>query len=178
MMRDLHITLSWKPHIVVESRLHLATPDIKNVVSLTKNGPDHYFVKDTSVTQINLQYWTVLYIDPISKEPETKPLKASLEQNYPNPFNPATTIRYSLSKPAHVRLTVYNILGQRVAALVDRKEAAGHYQVTFDAGRLASGVYIYRLQAGNYVKTWGMTLLKRWVILKPDPYPYYDTTRT
>ncbi len=83
-----------------------------------------------------------------------------LEQNYPNPFNPSTNIQYSLNKTAEVSLTVYNILGQRVATLVNTRQIAGAYTVNFDASNLASGVYIYRLQAGNQVKTNKMLLIK------------------
>ncbi len=74
-----------------------------------------------------------------------------LHQNYPNPFNPTTTIRYEVAKAGPVRLTVYNILGQRVSVLVNTRQPAGSHQVTFNASQLASGLYFYRLQAGNKV---------------------------
>jgi hypothetical protein len=74
-----------------------------------------------------------------------------LEQNYPNPFNPETTIRYSLPRGTHVALSLFNALGQRVAELVHRDESAGVHEIRFDASALASGVYVYRLRAGEFV---------------------------
>ena len=76
-----------------------------------------------------------------------------LDQNFPNPFNPSTTIRYSVPRATYVSLTVFNILGQRVATLVDGMEGAGYHQARFDGRMWASGVYFYRLTAGNFTQT-------------------------
>jgi hypothetical protein len=92
--------------------------------------------------------------------PSSKPVSFTLAQNYPNPFNPATTIRYTLPHRSQVLLAVYNTLGQRVAALVQGQEEAGSYEVKFDGSNLASGVYFYRLQAGTYVETKKLLLLR------------------
>ncbi len=83
-----------------------------------------------------------------------------LLQNYPNPFNPTTAITYDIAKPSHVTLTVYDILGRQVVTLVNAAKSPGHYQVTFDGARLPSGVYFYRLQAGNYSATKKLMLVK------------------
>ncbi|MCB0306980.1 MAG: T9SS type A sorting domain-containing protein, partial [Calditrichaeota bacterium] len=88
------------------------------------------------------------------------PERFVLEQNYPNPFNPATSIRFQLSDAETVSLTVYNALGQQVATLAQGRYAAGTYQVTWQAEHAASGVYFYRLQAGNQVQIRKMTLLR------------------
>lgn len=83
-----------------------------------------------------------------------------LEQNYPNPFNPSTTIQYSLTQGQHVKLTVYDMLGQPVGVLVNKKQAAGTYEAAFKAGHLPSGMYFYRLQTGNFTQTRQMMLVK------------------
>lgn len=88
------------------------------------------------------------------------PLVYALEQNYPNPFNPTTTIRFTLAKTSNVTLTVFNILGQKIATLLDGRMNAGAQAVQFDASRLSSGVYIYRLEAGDFRSTKKMMLLK------------------
>jgi len=77
---------------------------------------------------------------------EGLPSTTELMQNYPNPFNPSTTIRYALVQRSHVTLTVFNALGERVGDLVNGEAEAGYHDVQLDAGGLASGVYLYRLQ--------------------------------
>lgn len=88
------------------------------------------------------------------------PRVLALSQNYPNPFNPTTQIRFELPAASEVRLEVFNIQGQRVAVLVNENRGAGIHTQTFDASALSSGVYIYRLQAGNQTLTRKMTLIK------------------
>ena len=88
------------------------------------------------------------------------PAQLRLEQNYPNPFNPTTVIQYDVPTRTYVTLAVFNILGQRVADLVNEEKAAGHYETRFDASGLASGVYLYRLQAGSFVQTRKMVVLR------------------
>jgi hypothetical protein len=94
------------------------------------------------------------------KQTSNLPQAFSLAQNYPNPFNPSTTIDFSLGKTSNVRLTVYNILGQKLATLVDNQMNAGAYSVQFDARNFASGVYFYRLEAGDFRANKKMLLLK------------------
>lgn len=95
----------------------------------------------------------------------TIPAKYSLQQNYPNPFNPTTTIRYAIPEDGVVTLKVYNIAGQEIATLVNEQKKAGKYEIVFDAksalgSYLASGVYLYRVQAGNFSETKKMILLR------------------
>ena len=83
-----------------------------------------------------------------------------LNQNYPNPFNPSTTIEFDLPKSSEVSLKVYNILGEEVATLLSGSLLSGSHSVEWDASNLASGVYLYRLQAGDYVETRKMVVMK------------------
>ena len=83
-----------------------------------------------------------------------------LQQNYPNPFNSSSDIRYQISEFRYVRLAVYDILGREVAMLVNERKAPGSYDVRFDASGLASGVYLYRLMAGEFIQTRKMIMLK------------------
>ena len=104
-----------------------------------------------------LRYRTnAAWIAQARTEPEL-PSAFALEQNYPNPFNPSTVIRYSLPRDAHVRLEVFNVLGQRVAVLVDEEQKAGYYQVQFENADLTSGMYFYRIQAASGGTTFTQT---------------------
>ena len=96
----------------------------------------------------------------IGAAPSTAPGGFRLDQNYPNPFNPTTTIGYRLAAWEHVALGVYNILGQRVATLVDEDQPPGEHKVQFNGTGLASGVYFYRLHAGNFVQTRKFVMVK------------------
>ncbi len=94
---------------------------------------------------------------------KNKPLITStfvLNQNYPNPFNPTTTISYEIPKKEFVTLKVYNFIGQEVASLVNHEQPAGTYSLSFNANALSTGVYFYKLQAGNFTETKKMTLIK------------------
>ncbi len=83
-----------------------------------------------------------------------------LRSNYPNPFNPSTTISFTLPKSAFVTLTIYNVLGQLISTLVNERRSPGTYNVQFDASTIPSGVYYYRLSAGEYVQTRKMLVLR------------------
>jgi hypothetical protein len=88
------------------------------------------------------------------------PKEFALNQNYPNPFNPATMIRYALPRETKVRLEVMNLLGQRIEVLVDQPQPGGYYTVTWNAHTAASGVYFFRLMAGDFVSTRKMMLMR------------------
>jgi fibronectin-binding autotransporter adhesin len=88
------------------------------------------------------------------------PFEYALDQNYPNPFNPVTTIQFSLEKPGKTVLEIYNVLGQKVATLVDGNLSAGAYRYQWNASGMASGMYFYRLRSDNFVATKKMLLVK------------------
>jgi len=88
------------------------------------------------------------------------PIEFALHQNYPNPFNPSTVIKFQVSSYQFVNLKIYDILGKEVATLVNEEKPAGRYKATFNASNLSSGVYIYKLQAGNFSEIRKMILMK------------------
>ncbi|MEX0746634.1 MAG: T9SS type A sorting domain-containing protein, partial [Rhodothermales bacterium] len=88
------------------------------------------------------------------------PAEIRLEQNYPNPFNPQTVIAFAIDRPAHVRLEVFDVGGRLVRTLVEGSMPAGRHEVRFDAGRLSSGTYIYRIETPAGSKSGSMTLVR------------------
>ena len=108
-------------------------------------------------------FLTIKYIqgsNAVEPTDETIPKDFVLYQNYPNPFNPSTTIKYQLPVQGHVTINVFDVLGREIATLVNGVEEPGYKTVNFNANGLASGVYYYRLQAGNYIETKKLLLLK------------------
>ena len=93
-------------------------------------------------------------------EEEIFPSTFFLNQNYPNPFNPSTSIQYQIAGISQVTLKVYDVLGNEVATLVNEAKPAGSYEVNFNASKLSSGIYFYKLQAGTFLKTKKMILMK------------------
>lgn len=96
-------------------------------------------------------------VKTVEQEPVTE---FALFHNYPNPFNPETKIKWQSPVAGHQTLKVYDVLGNDVATLVDEYKDAGRYETTFDASRLASGIYFYRLRAGTFVETRKMLLVR------------------
>ncbi|MFO8029729.1 MAG: phosphodiester glycosidase family protein [Cyclonatronaceae bacterium] len=118
----------------------------------------HYEHEDTGTVTDTAQ---VSIVDEVSVDDEPNlPERYQLAQNYPNPFNPDTRIRFDLPEQAHVRLTVYDILGRPIRVLVSEERQPGTYNITFDATGLASGTYIYELSAGDYIRRKKMMLIK------------------
>ncbi len=102
----------------------------------------------------------IVAVRPPTPQEQSLPRHFALSQNYPNPFNPTTTIRYELSANCFVSVKVYDILGREVKTLVSEVKKIGSYEVQFDASGLASGVYFYRIKAGNFTKTMKLMLVK------------------
>ena len=128
-----------------------------------------------TVGGINVTLGSEMYLDDIELsmdmvsdvEYELQPLAFQLEQNYPNPFNPSTKIKYTIPsvtlsgvEGSLVQLKVYDALGNEVATLINEEKPAGNYEVDFNASKLSSGIYFYKLQAGSFVDTRKMLLLK------------------
>jgi hypothetical protein len=114
-------------------------------------------------------YLTVLRLvetsTSVDNPDQTLPERFAISQNYPNPFNPSTTLSYNLPKTAKVNLTIYNLLGKEMITLVSETQTAGEKSVVWDGRdsfgkQVSSGVYIFRLKAGEFVKTMKMVLLK------------------
>lgn len=120
---------------------------------LVKTGLVVYRLK-----QIDLD-GSVNYSDEIKVDVNI-PLEFSLEQNYPNPFNPTTNIIYTIPQDGMVNLSIYNILGEKVATLINDLQVSGRYEINFDATRYSSGVYFYRLESGNNISIKKMSLIK------------------
>jgi len=99
-------------------------------------------------------------ITDVENRSNYNPSTFTLEQNYPNPFNPSTTIKFQVPNSSFVNLKVYDILGNEVATLVNEEKPSGTYEVSFDAKGLSSGIYFYKLQAGSFVETRKMILMK------------------
>jgi hypothetical protein len=88
------------------------------------------------------------------------PVKFKLHRNFPNPFNPTTSIQYQIAAPGFVSLKAYDVIENEITTLVNKEQPTGSYEVEFDGAGLPSGIYSYRLQAGNFVETKKMVLLK------------------
>jgi len=168
--------------IDVDFKLSVPAGVAGNYVLLTRQGTSGEFneaavatsvsdavVSFVAVTPSDASYYTLGTTDasasPIdfatSVEIGATPLTFSLHNNYPNPFNPETTIEYSIANISDVKLTVFNALGQQIATIVDvKKQAAGRYKVTWAPTGVSTGVYFYRIDAGEFVKIHKMILLK------------------
>jgi hypothetical protein len=147
---DAYAYYCWQPNV----------PDDPYANPTGENDPGYY-------TLVTSAYWAILNFVTGTTAVESPgddsgiPARFALRQNYPNPFNPGTTIRFDVTKSGPITLKVYNALGQLVATLIDAKPfAPGSYTVTWNAGPLASGVYLYQLEAGGVVETRKMLLMK------------------
>ncbi len=144
---------SWFQNSLVSG---LTTQDINHIeVNLTDSvavmigdsGTMVYVARDSTVLDV-------------AHEHTARPQGYELSQNYPNPFNPTTVIRYSLMVNSRVTLKIYNVLGQEVATLADDMQSAGYKSVEWDASAFTSGMHFYRIQAGSFVETKKLILLK------------------
>jgi len=117
---------------------------------------------NNTVNQQAAGFWYVYQQQTITdvEDDETIPTEFKLEQNYPNPFNPSTKIKFAVPERSNVLIKIYDILGSEVATLVNKEMEVGRYDVEFNAGGYSSGIYLFRMEAGNYVNTKKMILLR------------------
>jgi Secretion system C-terminal sorting domain len=127
------------------------------VLSLAENG--EYIYAGTNAASVWKRALSEI-ITAVNEKKNILPNYYNLSQNYPNPFNPSTTISFSIPQEEVVSLKIYNSLGQELESLIDKKKPAGSYSVSFDAGKLASGIYFYRISTGSYSQTRKMILVK------------------
>ncbi|RJP78109.1 MAG: T9SS C-terminal target domain-containing protein [Candidatus Zixiibacteriota bacterium] len=130
-----------------------------------EHGQGHFFAHSTiSHAPANIDFFIRTVMEPTvgveNPNPGALPAVYALGQNRPNPFNPSTVIPFTLPQAAPVKLTVFDLSGRAVATLVDGWRTAGSHQVTFDGAGLASGLYLYRLQAGDFTAAGKMVLMK------------------
>ena len=153
--KQYNISIS-NPHITFNLTDLLVGDKIKIRATITDSS---IFFNDANYPDTG---WVVINVLPpiVNVEPGETPLIYQLAQNFPNPFNPITKIQYQLPEPAFVTIKVYDILGNEIATLVKEEKIAGSYEVGFDGSELTSGVYYYRITAGNFSQTKKMILLK------------------
>jgi len=134
---------SWWPRIEVDGNesIHIIWDD-------NRDGNREIYYKKGAITT------------GIAANQNNNPTEYFIGQNYPNPFNPTTTINYQIPELSYVTLKVYDVLGSEVTTLVNEEKSTGSYEVEFNASTLPSGIYFYRLQAGSFVETKKMVLLK------------------
>jgi hypothetical protein len=173
-----YVTLPWidsdSAWVIAEvqggSNFRLSHPHIKILASLGEagvpNAKPFWYIMYRSLDNSNDYVYFNFNATDSSKITSINSLEMAnlksfmLHQNYPNPFNPTTTINYSLAKEGHVKINVYNILGGKVAAIVNENKQVGSYSVNFNAADLPSGIYFYRLEAGQFTQVKKMMLLK------------------
>ncbi len=109
---------------------------------------------------LNVEKYTYSYIITELENVEEQDIDYNISNNYPNPFNPSTKIRYTIPERSKVILKVYDLQGKEISILVDEEKPKGSYEFEFDASSLPSGIYFYRLQAGSFIETKKMVLLK------------------
>lgn len=142
------------PHSIFENSSFIFLDDSANVficgdVADSTNGQNFFALKITQRLGNDIEQQKVLL-----------PAEFSLKQNYPNPFNPTTTIEYEIPTLSKVRIEVFDIIGREIETLLNKEQAPGNYKINFDASKLCSGIYFYKIAANNFVQTKKMVVLK------------------
>ncbi len=170
------VTLKWKDNskvedgYVIERRQGQATAFSvldsvgKNVVQYVDTtiaaGQIYIYRVQAYKSSVGSEYSNEVSLNLTGVKKEVLPREYSLSQNYPNPFNPVTRIKYSVPKTGYLTIKVYDLMGREVATIFEGVQQAGNYSVTFDAGGLAGGIYLYQMKVGNFVENKKLVLLK------------------
>ena len=170
-------------HLAFDSNNHIYAATQSDGIYYSEDAGSNWTAKNDGLPATNGYYpsFNFLYVDPADvvfggtyddglfignsvaiaiDDPGNFPTQFSLQQNYPNPFNPATTIGFTIAEQTFVKLTVYDLLGREVATLINEEKSPGDYTIEFDAAKLSSGIYFYRLEAGNFKETRRMILMQ------------------
>jgi hypothetical protein len=140
--------------------------DANSPLATTKFNCVCFAINNTTTTAMRLEAVKVtkpaehIVLDVQAEVSDLIPTQYTLEQNYPNPFNPTTTIKFGLPRNSEVKLVIYDVLGQVAAEFAKKAMNAGYHEITFDASHLSSGIYFYKLEAGDFVNVKKMMLLK------------------
>ncbi len=150
------------PNSFVQGHGTTTEPQYYTYTDVTSTPGSWYYRLKQYDLDATVHYTEGIQIDILTGvgDAETIPVAFEVSQNYPNPFNPSTSIKFALPERTHVTLRVYNLLGKEVATLVNGDFSAGRHDVQWNASDVASGVYMYRIQAGNFVETRKLTLIK------------------
>ena len=138
---------------------HVGVGNVTNIDSIVVKWPSGLNQKQTNVT-VNQYILMDECLVGIQTNTNEIPTKYYLSQNYPNPFNPTTRIKYQLPKNTFVNLEVYDYLGKKVSTLINAEQTAGYYEADFNGENCSSGVYFYKIQAGDFTETHKMILMK------------------
>ncbi len=133
---------------------------VLEIPAVTRKDSTYFIYYDYGLTVGEIGLATADVVTGLSASPAGIPKGFVLRQNYPNPFNPITTIEFELLKTSEVTLKIFSVIGEEVATLVSDRLSAGSYSFEWDASRLASGIYLYKLEAGEYVSVRKMILMK------------------
>jgi photosystem II stability/assembly factor-like uncharacterized protein len=144
--------------------IHPALPDTTDVLRVLENNTSYYWrarAHNPSGWGLQCEPWHFhRLLTAISEQPEGVPDRCMLFQNYPNPFNPSTTIKFGIPEKMRVHVAVFNILGEAVAEVVDEEMEAGYHSIQFDAVKLASGMYFFRMQADAFTETRKLLIIR------------------
>lgn len=156
---DLIFSVSTAPSEIIANLIEGDSVEVFSP-SFTGFGSLKFTVTDTEGGAFETSIVIEVVIATSNELENSTPKEYTLNQNYPNPFNPSSTIMFGIPVEADVKLEIYNLLGQKVKTLLNKKLKAGYHTTQFDASSLSSGMYIYRIQAGDFVQTKKMMLIK------------------